>query len=137
MKLRETRARRKGRIEIIPMIDVMFFLLVTFMLASLAMQNLHTLGIHLPQGRAEKMPPKGPVTLTVTRDNRIFVEEAAVSLHGIPAVLKPALAEREADNQGVVVAADSAASNGIVVMAMLYCRAAGAQRFMIAVKHVE
>ena len=34
MKLRKARRRRRGRIEIIPMIDVMFFLLATFMLAS-------------------------------------------------------------------------------------------------------
>jgi biopolymer transport protein ExbD len=35
MKLKRSRGRRRGRIEIIPMIDVMFFLLATFMLASL------------------------------------------------------------------------------------------------------
>ena len=35
------------------MIDVMFFLLVTFMLASLSMQNLHSLAVNLAQGRAE------------------------------------------------------------------------------------
>ena len=39
MKLRRARNFRHGRIEIIPMIDVMFFLLVTFMLASLSMQT--------------------------------------------------------------------------------------------------
>ena len=50
MKLRPSRTRRRGRIEIIPMIDVMFFLLATFMLASLSMQNLHSLPVNLPQG---------------------------------------------------------------------------------------
>jgi biopolymer transport protein ExbD len=34
MKLRRSRQPKRGRIEIIPMIDVMFFLLATFMLAS-------------------------------------------------------------------------------------------------------
>jgi biopolymer transport protein ExbD len=58
MKLRRSRASRQGRIEIIPMIDVMFFLLATFMLASLTMQNLHSLPVDLPQGRAQAMQPK-------------------------------------------------------------------------------
>src|SRR6202012_1731009 len=40
MKLRRSRRSKRGRIEIIPMIDVMFFLLATFMLTSLAMQRL-------------------------------------------------------------------------------------------------
>ena len=48
MKLRARRQRRRGRIEIIPMIDVMFFLLVTFMLASLSMQSLNSLRVDLP-----------------------------------------------------------------------------------------
>ena len=39
---RRARGYRRGRIEIIPIIDVMFFLLVTFMLASLAMQSLNS-----------------------------------------------------------------------------------------------
>src|SRR5208337_2665675 len=51
---------RRGRIELIPMIDVMFFLLVTFMLASLSMQNLHSLAVNLPQGHAATMQPKTP-----------------------------------------------------------------------------
>ena len=57
MKLRKSRARRKGRIEIIPMIDVMFFLLATFMLASLSLQNLHSLTVNLPRGQAPRCRP--------------------------------------------------------------------------------
>jgi biopolymer transport protein ExbD len=49
VKLRTLRTRRRGRIEIIPMIDVMFFLLATFMLASLSLQNLHSLTVNLPR----------------------------------------------------------------------------------------
>ena len=64
MKLRKSRQHRRGRIEIIPMIDVMFFLLVTFMLASLSMQNLHSLAVNLPQGHAAPLQAKTPVTLT-------------------------------------------------------------------------
>jgi biopolymer transport protein ExbD len=137
LKLPSSRRHRKGRIEIIPMIDVMFFLLTTFMLASLAMQNLHTLGVNLPKGTAEKMPPKGPVTLTITKDNRIFIEETPVTFTNLATVLTPLLHERTADNQSVVVASDSAASNGITVLAMLHARSAGAQRFLIGVKHVQ
>ena len=51
MKLRRSRQFRKGRIEIIPMIDVMFFLLATFMLSSLSMQNLDSLQVNLPRGK--------------------------------------------------------------------------------------
>ena len=54
MKLRRSRASKRGRIEIIPMIDVMFFLLATFMLASLAMQRLDAVKLDLPQRTATR-----------------------------------------------------------------------------------
>lgn len=134
MKLRRLRAQKRGRIEIIPMIDVIFFLLATFMLASLAMQNLHSLAVHLPQGEAAAMSTKKPVTLTVTADNQILLNETHVTLETITATLKPLLHGPEAE---LIVAADEKATQGIVVRSMLAARAAGAERFLIAVKHVR
>ncbi|MGA7180689.1 MAG: biopolymer transporter ExbD [Thiobacillaceae bacterium] len=134
MKLRRSRQAKRGRIEIIPMIDVMFFLLATFMLASLSMQNLHSLAVNLPQGHAAPMQPKTPVTLTVTPDSRLFLDKTPVTLETLTSVLKPLL---QGPETSVIVAADSAAPNGITVQAMLRARAAGAQHFLIAVKHVD
>jgi biopolymer transport protein ExbD len=134
MKLRKSRQHRRGRIEIIPMIDVMFFLLVTFMLASLSMQNLHSLAVNLPQGRAASLQPKTPVTLTVTRDSRILLDRNPVTLETLSATLKPMLKGTESS---VIVASDSAAPYGVTVQAMIQARNAGAQHFLIAVKHVK
>ncbi|HUL42204.1 MAG TPA: biopolymer transporter ExbD [Burkholderiales bacterium] len=134
MKLRKSRDHRRGRVEIIPMIDVMFFLLATFMLASLSMQNLHSLAVNLPRGQAALLQPNKSVTLTVTQDNRIFLDKTPVTLDTLSESLKPML---QGPDARVIVAADSAASNGIVVQAMLQARKAGAEHFLIAVKHVE
>jgi biopolymer transport protein ExbD len=132
MKLRKSRTSPKGRIEIIPMIDVMFFLLATFMLASLSMQNLDSLQVNLPQGSAEKLNTKAPVTLTVTSDSQIFIDRKSVTLETLAETLKPLLQDAE---QKLIVSADNDAPQGIVVQAMLQARAAGAQHFLIAVKH--
>ena len=131
MKLRPSRTRRRGRIEIIPMIDVMFFLLATFMLASLAMQNLHSLPVNLPKGNAEAMPASHPLTLTVTRDGHLLINETPVGLETLTDTLRPLVG-----GQGgtVIVNADSDAPNGVVVEAMLRGRAAGAKTFLFAVR---
>ncbi len=131
MKIRRSRGYRHGRIEIIPMIDVMFFLLVTFMLASLSMQSLNSIRVNLPQGNAPNLTHKEPVTLTVTRDSRLFLDKTPVTLATIAAALKPMLTEGD---PGVVVNADSAAPEGIVVEAMLQARRAGVEHFVIAVR---
>lgn len=136
MKLRRSRQAKKGRIEIIPMIDVMFFLLATFMLASLSMQNLHSLPINLPQGHATPMPvqAKNTVTLTVTKEGKIFLDKTPVTLEELTSTLRPMLNGTESN---IIVAADSAATNGVTIQAMLKAREAGAQHFLIAVKHVD
>ncbi|MCX4160473.1 MULTISPECIES: biopolymer transporter ExbD [Paraburkholderia] len=129
MKLRRTRASKRGRIEIIPMIDVMFFLLATFMLTSLAMQRLDAVRVDLPQGRAQQMSADGPLTLAVTRTNQIYINRQPVRLDQVTqAVAK--LLQRDGN---VIVAADDAASHGIVVQAMLAARQAGAEHFLVAV----
>ncbi len=132
MKLRKSRPIQKGRIEIIPMIDVMFFLLATFMLASLSMQKLDSLQVNLPEGVAEKLSAEKPVTLTLTKDSKIYINQTVVTLDTLATTLKPLLADAK---QKLIVSADSEAPQGIVVQAMLRARSAGAQHFLIAVKH--
>ncbi|MBX3629740.1 MAG: biopolymer transporter ExbD [Nitrosomonas sp.] len=132
MKLRKSRMPRKGNIQIIPMIDVMFFLLATFMLASLSMQNLDSLQVNLPEGQAEKLSTEEPVTLTLTKDSEIFINKERVTLDTLATTLKPLL---QGAQQKLIVSADSEAPQGIVVQAMLRARHAGVQQFLIAVKH--
>ena len=131
MKLRHAREFRHGRIEIIPMIDVMFFLLVTFMLASLSMQSLNSLPVNLPRGSAESFVKQEPTTLTITREGKVFIDQSETPLDQVAAHLKPLLAAR--NTHEVAVAADKGALEGVVVEAMLAARQAGADRFLIAV----
>jgi biopolymer transport protein ExbD len=131
VKLRPLRQRRRGRIEIIPMIDVMFFLLATFMLASLSLQNLNSLAVNLPRGQAPVMPAAQSVTLTITREGAILVNQAGVTLDTLVATLRPLVSGPDTP---IIVAADSAAPSGVVVQAMLKARDAGAEHFLFAVK---
>ncbi|WP_028217515.1 ExbD/TolR family protein [Paraburkholderia oxyphila] len=129
MKLRRARTSRRGRIEIIPMIDVMFFLLATFMLTTLAMQRLDAVHIDLPSGQAQPMQADKPLTLAVNRANQIFVNQQPVRLDEVDrAVAK--LLRKDGD---VIVAADDGAAHGVVVKAILEARKAGAEHFLVAV----
>ncbi len=132
MKLRRGRGYRRGRIEIIPMIDVMFFLLVTFILASLSMQSLNSLTVNLPQGDAANLQHKEPVALTITNDRKIFLDKTPTTLATMAITLKAML--QGASDRGVVVNADRAAPEGLVIEAMLQARRAGVEHFLIAVK---
>ena len=129
MKFRRSRVSKRGRIEIIPMIDVMFFLLATFMLASLAMQRLDAVKVNLPTGQAQQMSVDQPLTLAVDRTNTVFLNRQPVRLDqveaGVRRLLKP--------DRNVIIAADDAAAQGAVVQAMLAARRAGAEHFLMAI----
>ena len=131
MRTWPARARKPSRIEIIPMIDVMFFLLATFILASLSMQNLNSLAVNLPQGEAEKLTSEMPVTMTLTADSQIFINKTPVTIDTLAPTLKPLLSAAHTD---LIVNADNNAPQGIVVQAMLRARSVGVQHFLIAVK---
>jgi len=129
MKLRRSRASKRGRIEIIPMIDVMFFLLATFMLASLAMQRLDAVKINLPSGQAERLSEDRPLTMSIDPKNEIFIDHSLVRLDQVEGSVRRLL---KAD-KNVVIAADDASAQGAVVQAMLAARRGGAEHFLIAV----
>jgi biopolymer transport protein ExbD len=129
MKFQRSRASKRGRIEIIPMIDVMFFLLATFMLASLAMQRLDAVKVDLPSGQAQQMSEDQPLTLAVDRTNTIFLDRQPVRLDQVEAEVRRLLKP----DRNVVIAADDAAAQGAVVQAMLAARRAGAEHFLMAI----
>jgi biopolymer transport protein ExbD len=129
VKFKRSRAARRGRIEIIPMIDVMFFLLATLMLASLAMQRLDAVKVTLPAGRAQQMAAHDPLTVSVDSRNEIFVNHLHVNADQVEPTVKRLL---QPDGV-VVIAADDTAGHGVVVQAMLAARRAGAERFLVAV----
>ncbi|KWT86925.1 ExbD/TolR family protein [Candidatus Magnetominusculus xianensis] len=130
MKFHKGRRSKRGRIEIIPMIDVMFFLLATFILASLTMQNIHSLGINLPEGAVPPTPENTGVTLTIKKDSAMLLNDTPVTLADLSTKLEPMLKGK--DNR-IIVAADNATPQGMVVQAMLQARRAGVEHFMIAV----
>ena len=68
---------RKARIEIIPMIDTVFFLLVFFMMASLAMTVHGGIPVNLPKAaRAEAA--RAPVSVSISREGVIYLEREPV-----------------------------------------------------------
>lgn len=132
MKFVRKRSSKKGRIEIIPMIDVMFFLLATFMLASLYMSKVDLLPVNLAKGKADKFVNKEKITITINSESKVFVNNQIVSLEDLSSKLKPLL--KNSDSR-VVVVSDQDAKQGIVTQAMLKARESGAMNFSIMVQN--
>ncbi len=81
--------RRKARIEIIPLIDVMFFLLAAFMMVSLTLQKLKTLKMDLPSSVAAKSDRKPDlVTVDITKAGDLRVDGKTLTLVELEELVK-------------------------------------------------
>src|SRR3979409_850424 len=70
----------EARIEIIPLIDIMFFLLAAFMLVSLSMVNLKSVKVNLPTAtKATTEARKCFVDLSVNKAGWVFLDNRSVA----------------------------------------------------------
>ena len=80
---------KKARIEIIPMIDTIFFLLVFFMFTSLSMVKMNGMDISLPQdssSASQKPPPQ--VVITIDQAGNYFLNASKIEPNQLPAELQ-------------------------------------------------
>jgi len=127
--------RRRPRIQIIPMIDTIFVLLVFFMVASLSMIRQQGLAVELPRAASSQQSAEQRITITVQNDGNLFLDKQPVSRDALPAALREALGR--APKAQVVVNADRGARHGGVVDVMDAARLAGADQVSIATEPKE
>src|SRR5437868_5346108 len=82
---------RKARIEIIPLIDIMFFLLASFLLASLSMMRLQSVKMDLPNARTAQRDFKPDiVNISVKANGEVFYEKKPVNMDELQQILADA-----------------------------------------------
>ena len=123
---------KRARLEIIPMIDTIFFLLVFFMVASLSMTLQTGMSVSLPKAQAAERESLTKVTISVTRDGKLYLDRQQVTQEA----LGPAVAQRIRENPRVVVVinADERVEYGRVMAAMDAAKKAGAVRMAMATR---
>jgi biopolymer transport protein ExbD len=74
--------KKKARIEIIPLIDVIFFLLATFVLFTLSLDKIQSLPVTLPVPSANPTdkPPDDDVTLQVSDQNTCYWNKELIGM---------------------------------------------------------
>jgi len=136
MKIASPIAHRRPRLEIIPLIDIMFFLLAAFMMVSLTMHKNRSMPVNL-EGAAHARSDFKPdaVTLSVDREGKVYVERDLVTLPDLRALLL----KRVKDNAAVTVylAGDRDTPHGKMISVLDFVRGAGVQKVTFTVKPAE
>ncbi len=88
------RGKKHARIEIIPLIDIMFFLLATFVMVSLSMVKSKGIPVNLPAAASgENQDRTDLATITVTAQNEILLNKQPIAASELPAALDKLKAE--------------------------------------------
>jgi len=123
---------KKARVEIIPMIDTMFFLLVFFMVATLSMTTQNSLPVNLPHASGVQSDKQQVFTLSLTKEDKLFYDKEEI--------FSPADAARRLEQQGkenkrtsVIINADRSVEHGRVIELMDAVRQAGITKIAVAV----
>ena len=126
-------SRRKARIEIIPLIDIMFFLLATFVMVSLSMVKNKGIPVNLPGATtAQAQEPGETHFVTLARDGGISVDRRPVTT----AALEASLADLKAvdPEPRLLINGDTDSSFGTAVLVLDTARRLGIRRIAIQTK---
>ena len=90
---------KRARIEIIPMIDTIFFLLVFFMITSLSMVPMSAHRVDLPSSETAALKPQEKVVVTISKEGDYYVDRARVT----ESQIRPLVAARVSEDPTVAV----------------------------------
>jgi biopolymer transport protein ExbD len=116
--------RKRARIEIIPLIDIMFFLLASFMMVSLSQTHMKGIPVNLPSGPPPTTQPKKDyVSIKVREGNVVTFDDQIIP----PDQVLPQLYRLQQSNPEIKVSisADGMAMHGDVITVLDEVRRVG------------
>jgi len=132
MKMPSPIQRKHSRIEIIPLIDIMFFLLASFMMVSLQLDRSQNIKVNLPSAsQAQHDFKPNMLNIAVDKSGGVWLEKKPILLPELSQVLSNRV--RLDTNLPVYVSGDRDTLNGVMVDVLELVRRAGVQKVAFAV----
>jgi biopolymer transport protein ExbD len=134
---RSTDGKKKARIEIIPLIDVIFFLLATFVLFTLSLSRIVSVPVQLPvaQPSQPQKPDDDMVTLQVSDTGTYFWNREAIPSTELEGRLRNYKTQVQVPR--ILIAGDNRARFGPTVYALDEIRKVGIEQVSIETTHVR
>jgi biopolymer transport protein ExbD len=118
------RSKRRARIEIIPLIDIIFFLLATFVMVSLSMIQNRGIPVQLPAAETgAPLPREDSASISITERGEVFFDREPVDADQLMAALKRLVAANPSAR--VFLSGDARAELGRTIEVLDEVRRAG------------
>ena len=123
----------KARIEIIPLIDIMFFLLASFMMVSLSQTTMKGMKVNLPVGSSgETQSKKDYLSLSVDRDGYTYIDKEKIPLEEISVRLRKSYVTNP--DAKIFIRGDAEAVHGNVTRVLDQIRSSGYRKVSFEIK---
>jgi biopolymer transport protein ExbD len=132
MSVTINKGRLGGGLEMTPMIDVVFLLMIFFLVASKLDEDDRSIEVVLPQASAAKPLTSRPreFVINIDREGRLFAGATPVSQEELATLLRQAAADNP-QGQTVILRADEDTAHKFVVAAMDACVQAGIEDYQV------
>lgn len=135
MRFKRNNREEDYSIQLIPLIDVVFFLLAFFMLSTTFVDFNRNLDIELPEAKAGSASEKSMVfEIEVAVDGKIRVNGEDVTLVALETLLKQRVPGMAVGKRSAVIRADKKSNHGEVVKVMDICKRSGVTEIGVAVQ---
>jgi biopolymer transport protein ExbD len=135
MRFKRNSREEDYSIQLIPLIDVVFFLLAFFMISTTFVDINRNLDIDLPEAKAGAASEKSMVfEVEIGVDGKIRLNGEDVTLVTLETMLKQRIPGMTAGKRSVVIRADTKANHGEVVKVMDICKRSGVTQIGVAVR---
>jgi biopolymer transport protein ExbD len=112
MKLNSGYEAKKARVEMLPLIDVVFLLLVFFIYAMVSMVVHRGLKVDLPSAGTATMEKEDYISITIDADNRLYLNTEPIEAEGLA---ERVLQLRQDTGQPVFIDGDQKADLGLAI----------------------
>jgi biopolymer transport protein ExbD len=131
--------KKHARIEIIPLIDIMFFLLASFMMVSLSQTTMKGMKVSLPTGSSgQTQSKKDYYSFSVDRDGYIYWDKTKITYEDVVAKLKPIYnewaANKDRPEPKIFIRGDRDALHGNVTRLLDQIRSTGFTKIAFEIK---
>jgi biopolymer transport protein ExbD len=125
--------KHHARIEIIPLIDIMFFLLASFMMVSLSQVTLKGMKVNLPTGASGEVQNKRDyISLSVDKDGYYYFDKTKIALEEILPKLQQVY--RTNPEAKIFIRGDAEAVHGNVTRMLDQIRSSGFTKLSFEIK---
>jgi biopolymer transport protein ExbD len=109
------------RPELTPLVDVVFQLIIFFMVSTVFIEYSQQMDIETPEFEGSLVQDQiKRITIEITRDEKVFLEGKELTIDKIPEHLAD-----QSNSRSVLIRADKRLAYGVVMQVMQICRSAG------------